>query len=477
MIAPETVQCPFLYKTIKISTKYTLYSHIDLNVTVCSGSNSSLILIGDIFDFENPGKSNIDILQDLIHFDLEKLLESVSKYAGRFVMIFSRNDLIYLFHDATATRKVYYYSRNRELWFASQPHLLANILKLKSTSDVSKVAYYHSQDLASNFNGNIGDTTWYDEVKQLLPNHYITEDGKITRYWPNSQLETRSLKFAAENSASMIRGIIESIVTRYEVMLPVTAGKDSRTLLAASRQFMDRVYLYTNRMMAMNNTDIVIPMKLLSDLKLNFNIIDPYIPVDEEFKKVYFQNNPFASPHYLPVIYNYHIHYPGRVNLPGNSVADQEYIYNMVRRRLTAEDFITLSGFGKYEFAASYFTRWYDEAYERCLYYTINPMSLFYWENRLSNSIQQIQIDKDIAQEEFSPFNSRQLISYYLSVKPKHNISPDYRLHREIMKNLWPIVLKVPINPSRSNAMKSFFKTLGLLRTAYTLKHSFSKVT
>ncbi len=476
LLSPNAVQCPFLHNFRKISDKYHLYTHIDLNVTEYSRYDRKLILLGDIFDYESPGKSNSDILHDLIHLEFDKLLEAASRYCGRFIIIFSRVGRIMLFHDATATRKIYFCSENGELWFASQPHLLSTVLGLKGTMDASKDAYYHSGDLVKNFCGNIGNTTYYDEISQVLPNHYISaETGKVTRYWPNRMIQAGTLKTAAANSARMIKGFVEAIASRYDVMLPVTAGKDSRTILAASRDIKERIFIYSNRMMQMNKQDILIPKKLLTGLSLNFNLIDPYLVIDEEFRNVYFQNNPFASEQYLPLIYNYHVNYSNKVNMPGNSVAGQEYIYNIVRRRLTADDIVSLSGLRKYKFAAEYFIWWYNDAYEKCLQFRVNPMSLFYWENRLTNFIQQIQLDKDIAQEEFSPFNSRELMIYYLSVKPKHNVSPDYRLHREVMKKLWPVVLDVPINPSTSSSLKSFMKTLGLLSTYYTLKHSFSR--
>jgi hypothetical protein len=439
------------------------------------------VLLGDLFDYESPARSNLEILQDIMDIDFERVVENTAKYSGRFVILYSHTEHIFLFHDATATRKIYYTNWNNDLWIASQPHLLANILNLTKTRDPSKLAYYDSGDLVRFYSGNVGDTTYYDEIHQLLPNHYLLVNNfTITRYWPNKIIKKQSIKTAAEHCAKMVRGFVEGMASRYEIMLPLTAGKDSRTLLAAAYHVRDRLYIYSNKMQNLNDksADIAIPKQLLKNLDLKFNIVDPYVSIEEEFKKVYFSNNPLASAYYMPVIYNYYINFSNKVNIPGNNVADQEYIFTILNKKLTAGDLTEISGLGKYEFANKYFLKWFSEAYEKCLQFNIHPMSLFYWEHRLTNAMQ-TQMDKDIAQDEINPFNSRLLISQYLSVKPRDNISPDYRLHRAMMKNLWPDVLKVPINPSRKNSLKNFFKILGVLKTMYwvrySLRHSLSR--
>ena len=62
---------------------------------------------------------------------------------------------------------------------------------------------------------------------------------------------------------------MKSISNRYSVMLPVTAGKDSRLLLSATSDIRNKVFYYINKGSQLNNKhhDIVIPGKLSAQTK------------------------------------------------------------------------------------------------------------------------------------------------------------------------------------------------------------------
>ncbi len=104
----------------------------------------------------------------------------------------------------------------------------------------------------------------------------------------------------------MIEGYMESITNRYEVMLPVTAGKDSRILLAAKKRFKEKVHYYINNPehISDNIVDILVPRRLLADLNLDFNIQVPSSEEDDEFKKIYFHYNEYVTTEFFPIIYN-----------------------------------------------------------------------------------------------------------------------------------------------------------------------------
>jgi hypothetical protein len=474
VLAPKSIECPFLHQNKQVSDQYILYSHIDLVVTEYIHKNAKLILLGDMFDYENPSKNNSEILKDLFDDNFENVLSKSAKYTGRFVILFVKGNDILIFNDVSAARKAYYCNIGNDLWIASQPHLLAKILNLKGTTQVSKLSYYQSEDFTRSFGTNIGNTTFYDEVFQLLCNHYLNvNDRKINRYWPVEPNEINSLEFAKEKIAAMIQGIMEAIISRYEVMLPLTAGKDSRTLLSAIQNFRNKVYFYINweSEFKANNPDLLVPKRLLSKLKLDFHVIDPYIPIDKDFERIYFENNPLASKTFLPLIYNYYVNFGNKVNLPGNTAsAGLEYYSYFRNKHTTLEDILNLGQLKKYDFVNEYYTKWFSECEPLCSQNNINIISLFYWENRLTNSLLQVQLDKDIAQEEINPFNSRKLVSLFLSVKNKYLLPPDYILHTSIMRLLWPDVLKISVNPSFRNTVLRILNRMRLLDVIYRIK-------
>jgi len=248
IIAPENLECPFNHSVFSLNGKYNLFAHIDLLVTTCEQADLKLILLGDMFDFESPRKSNFNILTDLLTSDFIQLLERATKYSGRYVLIYLTNQHFYIFTDVNARRKVYYSNWKNKIYIASQPHLLARVLGLNCTNNRSKLAYYNSEDFKRLSHSDIGNTTYYDEIYQLIPNHYLDVDHfNIKRYWPNKILKMRPFMEVANECAVMIKGYMEAIAYRYDVMLPVTAGFDSRMLLAGAKDIKKNVFFYINR--------------------------------------------------------------------------------------------------------------------------------------------------------------------------------------------------------------------------------------
>jgi hypothetical protein len=470
ILGPSGFDCPYIHNTFDLVNNYCLYAHIDLNVTDLSKDSLRLILLGDIFDFESPRKNNIDILNDLADTDFNRVVEKSAKYSGRYVIIHIYKESISLFHDATATRKIYYCSLKNVYWCASQPFLLSKALGLKKTLNKSKLDFYSSPEFEKMANSNIGNTTIFDEISQLLPNHYLNiTKSEIKRYWPNKKIEYLPLEEVSQMVAKMIKGFVESIGHRYSIMMPITAGKDSRALLAASRDICKDVFYYINKESNLNENsiDISVPKRMLGKLGLDFHIVDPYIEIDKDFEKLYFENNESALPKYLPIIYNYYLNYSDKINMPGVFVASAYEVYGSYDKKLKPNILARLNGVDKYTYAVDYYENWLLQAKELCSQNNLNIFVLFYWEERLANWGTQIQLLKDIAQEDFVPYNSRQLIQYCFSVPPIQNNKPNNTLSKSIIKNLWPETLNDPLNP---NFKQSLYSTLARLKVIEPLK-------
>jgi hypothetical protein len=467
IVTNKRFDCPFLHQVLELDGNYFLYTHIDLLVSEVNQNGIRLILLGDMLDYEFPEKSNSDILGDLLTSDYDKFLEKTSRYAGRFVLIHIYKGIIKLMHDATACRKIYYHS-GPEFLCASQSHLLALVTGATKTSNHEKLKFYKSSVYKSLNNSNIGDLTIYESIFQLLPNHYLNlSERKVTRYWSKNIDCGFTFDETVLICANMLRGYVESISKRYNIMLPVTAGKDSRTLLAATKDISSQVYYYINKENRLDSEslDIIVPQKMITDLGLPFHVIDPYHEIDQDFKDIYYENNPEATSFYLPHIYNYYLNFQDKVNLPGNFVASAYDMYGSYVKKITPRLLAVFNGVEKYSFAIDYYHKWLNESKEFCKQYNINTLMLFYWEERLANWGTQVQLDKDIAQEDLIPYNSRQLIHYFFSVKPEYIDRPEFHFFKKIIGELWCELLLVPTNPSLKNKVARVFYKAGLLET------------
>ncbi len=84
-------------------------------------------------------------------------------------------------------------------------------------------------------------------VDRILPNHYLDlRDWRTKRHWPKGPLvETHAVEEAVAEIATIVKRQIAAVVAATPTYLPLTAGLDSRMLLACARGVADRLELFT----------------------------------------------------------------------------------------------------------------------------------------------------------------------------------------------------------------------------------------
>ena len=116
-------------------------------------------------------------------------------------------------------------------------------------------------------------------------------------------------------------------------------------------------------------------------------------------------------------------------------------------------------------FAIRVFDEWLKETRPLSREFNIDLSNLFYIEYRMANWATNFQVNKNIAQDEFFPFNSRKLISLLLSVDPYYRQVNSRLLLIRMMKHMWEESLSQPFNPSFRNNAKFFLERTGLYRS------------
>jgi len=464
-ISPLPLECPFENKIEKINNRYSLFYHPDLVVTKVTNHNRTLILLGDFYDYQDPEASNWDILCKSLEYEFSSLVERTFRLAGRFVLIYSDVSSIKLFSDAVAQRKIFHAVKDNQVYCASNPHLLAQVLGIEKTSNNCWVEYYRSTEFRKKFNSNIGYFSLYDEIKQVLPNHYLDLlNYKINRFWPISKIEKLDDKEIVKISAQMVKGFITAAANRYPLMIPVTSGGDSRIILAATKDLTKNIFYYINFSKEIENKpDIWVPQKLLQKHNRNFNVLFPNENnIDDEFKKAFFLNNPMPNDYFLPIIYNYYLNHSEKVNLPGGVIPIIKSLFYSKEKNITGKELARIYKVDRFPCSVLFYSEWLNEFNKECKDSNINLYDLLYWEERTCNWAGQIIQDKDIAQEDFIPFNSQHLIATMLNYSRSKRMKPRYELHYEIIKKLWPELLRIPFNPSLKNTIKRKLLVFGI---------------
>lgn len=462
-----------------------LYAHPDLEITAKEGPSTLILLLGYIFDPAHPAKSNRDIISDLISKvgRFEDLIAAVKPYAGRYALLYRDDSTFAILHDPLGQREIYYCTQPNKVICGSQPNLVAAFSEpeLGVTQDRS-ILHFYEQELKLGRSGRlwVGDETYYHSVKHLMPNHYLDIRSLLAkRYWPNRRLERIDLSTAVKQSCDYLQGTMKAVTSRYDVMMAVTSGIDSRSLLAASREVRDRIYYFINKEPPLNDksADIRIPRNMFNKLNIPFHVHNVDGPVDEEFRNVFLNNTFMSTDLILPTIYNvYFKNHANKLNLLGVGEIGRDF-YGEAPRNLTGYYLARNLKYKLSRYATAQCERWLREARGIAETYNVDIMKLFLWEGLLANWGVVGNSESDIAIEEFDPYNSHYIYEIMLSIDRKHTKGSPPDFFKAMYEEMWPELLGFSFNPPDTNwnRVRSWLIKAGLFqhlkRVLYKFDH------
>lgn len=446
------------WQKVKLGGDLHLTVHPDLAIYRRHVPEGSITLLGYILDPLRPDANDGQILDDLLgqlraRRSLHDFFRHTYGLGGRWILIVNNNRQTGLFSDALGQRQICYTdpAMARERWYASQPGIIAETLNLQMSNDILG-AFMQS------YAGNDQQYWWpydltpYKEIKHLPPNHYLNlETGLRARYWPDAALDDVPLDEGVRRCSATLTGLMQSAYNRFEIALPLTSGWDSRMLLAASRPFKDRTFYFSMKYWNLTDKthDIRVPGKLLAKLRLQHHVIECPASMEEGFRKLYTRNVTTAREVYGSIAQGLYEQYPGnRVCMKGNASATVKSVYRSPERHgttVTGAELAEKAGMKAGSFGAQSLENWLHDAAPSC--FNVNPLNLFYWEQRMGNWQAMSALEWDMVQEVFQPFNCRTLLADLLSVDERLRAPPDYKLFRELILGLWPEALCEPINP------------------------------
>lgn len=461
-------------RQVLISGRYHLSVHPDLELTHVERDGKSLTLLGFAFDPDRPEATNKQILLRLIESIVRcgDVFQAIDTLGGRWVLIVHDGDETTMLHDATAQRQIYYthHSKTGAMVCASEAGVIADRLGL--SLDARAVDFIKSRKTDDyEIYWMPGDTSLYAEISALLPNHCLSlTAGTSRRFWPVLAPATMDYGQAFAECVRMLRGQIDSARLRFSLAVPMTAGWDSRLMLALSRELADDLYAFTLAYphLPIESRDVAIPSRLLARLGIDHHVIPYPKVIDGAFKEIFRRNNVSANTAYCADIQAMHVHYPAqRVCVTGDCAEIVKCYYERTRpasEPVTATELAEFSRLGSHPFAVEAFARWLESAGNP----PIDMLDLFCWEQMSGRWQSKVRAEYDMVQESFAPLNNRRLLCMMLAVDPGLRCSPDFRLFTDLIIELWPEVLSEPINPpetiSSSRRLINAIKKTGVLQ-------------
>ncbi len=280
VLGPSCLPQVAAWPRLQIAGRICVIAHPDLNAQQVTRQEISLTLLGFLIDPYEPQSSNAAILDRLLHaierpFNFGRWVSHTESLGGRWILIVHDGRTTTLFTDPMGLRQVFYTDRSLTggVWCATQPGLVADALGLGM--DPVAISQFLMSEPVRRWQEFLwpADTCSYREFRRLLPNRSLDLDtGECTRFWPTGPLEHRSLQEGVEATIELLPKLLLACSVRFKLAHAVSAGWDSRLLLAASKEVCRDVWYYTYARKGADADVTVIP-RLLERLGLTDHLL------------------------------------------------------------------------------------------------------------------------------------------------------------------------------------------------------------
>lgn len=456
LAAPHPVAAPEGWSRARIGPLY-VHAHPELGLARVRGpAGVEVVLLGFALD---PGHPELDdaalAARVAASGTLDRIVAAAAELAGRWVLLVYAGGECCALNDPCGLRAVHYTRTDAGPWLASTPALLGTVLPLRPApfADQFFRSEYRSRTVEHYVPSGV---TLFEGVGHLVPNHYLRlGTGEQVRYWPTLPLRKQTLAQAVSRAAPLLRRLVQAGAARFPLALPLTGGWDSRILLAAARPLAGDLHAYTlvYRTLDDASPDVRIPRQMLSALGLEHHRIPCKEAPPPAFLAACRASVDDAHDDWAAIAWGLHREYPQhRVCLKGNGAEIARNVNFSPLRATPTPRAIAEQEFGGLPFALEALERWMGPAREACGRAGMDVLDLAYWEHRMGSWQARSQLELDMAQETFTPFNHRGLLLELLAVPVRDRDNPHARLWHALLRELWPELARWPVNPLSARA-------------------------
>ncbi|MCZ7551706.1 MAG: hypothetical protein M5U05_03830 [Anaerolineales bacterium] len=470
LLGPKEFKPTEDWNSLQINHNLIVSIHPELKTTSTISDKKSVIIIGNIVDPLNPHLSISEIVNNIIANGacIEDVIQGTYALTGRWLLIYQDENDTGIFTDPCGFRTAYYVFSDDGFWCGSQPEIINSAKSLEVDDEILLNSFRFSTDRARNESAWIGNRTIYRNCFHLMPNHYLkVSQVKQVRFYPIEKLPKINYSTIIDLTSTILQGTLEAIAGKQKVLQALTAGWDSRVLLAASRNYSNNIEYFIDRkgMLPEEHQDVWVPKSLAKKLGINLNIINSIEDPPDWFISILSKN--VTGARILPksrTIYHHLVNNETMININGNGSEICRNFFDKYlqfqNNQINCEELALIIGYPNIQYVVDELRSWKNSLFSLGGEKT-NILDYLYWEQRLGNWGAQYPAEQDIAIEEFSPFNCRMLIETLMIAPRETRAAPHYTIYRDIICSMWPEALSIPINPgsdSKINKIKRIFK-------------------
>src|SRR5699024_10853297 len=376
----------------------------------------------------------------------------LADYGGRHAIIFGSKGNIRVVNDATAMRSVFYAAAGGIV--ASHALLVEQALG----GDVQR------DDLVFSY-GYPGNRTPYSRTRVLTPNtYYWMTANVIARFWPIVAPPVREVDEVATEILRAASTALQQMSQNRIVNMALTAGLDSRVILAVGLHAGIDFHTYTYGVNKATALDRAFAPDLAAHAGVNHTLV-PRGDVSDEFKaalsRVHYSSHHRGAVSGLARFFGT----PDTVAVTGNLLEIGRSFYSRFRDSLpapvSAEDMTRLhvasmpprvqkniDQYGEQQYlsvAHNAFQEFLDTTGYRIIDGLVDPFDLFYWEHRMGTWHGPAMLERDFYGVAFIPFNARSIFEATLGVSQKGR--DDSSVFYRLIEMVEPKLLDFPVNP------------------------------
>ncbi len=446
------------WQKIHFGGKYIIHAHPDLDNYryVDDQAAFELVLLGYMLDPDHIEDSNQQIVDRMgknANGDFDQLLAETYRKGGRWLLFYRKADNCRVFADPAGLRSLFYVAEpDCAFMAASQPNLITDYQPF----DISEAAQKGFLDTSA-YTDQIeymlpSGFSLYGEIRHLIPNRYLDLCSRQqVRFFPVAEKPRFSFEDGVSTITEVFQNLMLAAAKRFPLALAITAGYDSRLMISATRGIEDVKY-YTLQYYNLheNSTDIVVPHKVLEQVGREHEVFDCTQAMPPAFAEIYHANVHYAHAAWGNIAYGLSQHFPAdRVAVKGNcGEIGRRYYYKFDYPGYTGVELLTkLLHYEDTPFGQQALIEWYDELNPLVEKNGYELLDFLYWEFRQGSWQAMSQLEWDLVQEVFVPFNCRAVLHTMLGMDAVYRDAITSKVQRAVILNLWPEMLNIPTNP------------------------------
>ncbi len=430
--------------------------HVERHTTVAHASDGrrTVAILGLAVPIDDGAGDLAGGLLDALRHGDDAFHRGVGRLAGRFAIIVAEPRRLRVLGDAAAMRTIFY--RTDFGAVASHARLITE------TAPAGLPCQY----------GFPGNLTPFADVKLLTANTLLDlplgiawRRPAVRRFWPRRAPAHCSAEQAAERVLAWTATAMRNVAAGRTVRLALTAGLDSRVMLAVVKHSGVPFDTYTYDAAEQTETDVAVARDLAARDGLRHTVVPcrPAEAMQEALETATYANHHYRAVEPLAAFFGdadtiavtanlleigraFYAKYADAappVSAPAMKALHLRAMTERVRALCGEWD-----GWGRQSRAA--FRAFLADSDFNAARGMIDPFDQFYWEHRMSAWHGLNMLERDFYAQAFIPFNAHAVWETLLGV-PEDERRASAAFHR-IIERVDPRLLEVPINPKRGAA-------------------------